>query len=201
MKYILLALLFVQTLSAAGRTFEQVTAALPLGTSKEDLLKAEPTGRVVPAMATPRDVAALKESVIVMEVAQGNRLICQFYLINNRVAAMMMTRAFMPGTSSAGNRRELDYVSSKEKLSEFTALRAGSKLEPLDVKVERYGLGKPDQSALVVSSPVGPELWMIDETAFDAKSFFMAPTAENREKLLKSKQMIDEKMKGLKGIK
>ncbi len=195
MKYFLFTLLLVQSVSAADKTFEQLTTAFPLGTSKQDILKAEPTGRVVPSMATPLDSSARKESVILMESAKGNRLVCQFYLINDRIAAMMIARAFMPGASIAWNRKELDYISSKKKLSEFTALRAGHELKPLDVKVERYSLGKPNQVALLVSSPVGSELWIIDETAFNPQSFFMAPTAENRDKLLKSKEMIDQKMK------
>jgi hypothetical protein len=49
--------------------------------------------------------------------------------------------------------------------------------------------------ALIAASPRGDELWIVDERVFNAKSFFMEPTGENRDKILKSKAAIEEQRK------
>lgn len=195
MKYLIFTLLCLQSTFAGGKTFEQITDTFPLGTAKQDILKAEPTARVVPSMASPLDSSSTKENVILMDMGKDRRLICQFYLVNEKLAAIMIGRTFLPGPDGIEDTKEIGYISSRKKLSEFSALRAGRELEALEVKVQRYSFGKPGQVALSVDSYMGLELWIVDENIFKSESFFMEPTEENRNKLLKSKAMIDKKLK------
>ena len=195
MKIFLLTLLFVQTLAAGERTFQGLATSLPLGTTKQDLLKAEPTGQVVPSGAKPLAASARKEDVIVMDGPKGRELICRFYLVEDRIAAMMIARVVLPGTKASWDRKELDFVLSKRKLSDFTALRGGQGGETLDVTVERYPFEKPDQVALFVASPIGPELWIIDESVLDSNTFFMPATEENRNKFRRNVESIKKQLK------
>lgn len=192
MKHLLFTLLFAYSAAADDRTFEQLTAAFPLGTTKQDILKAEPTAKVTPSMATPLDLSARRENVTLVDVDKDSPLACQFYLINDRLAAIMLARAFR--AAAPEENKELNFISSQKKLSEFIALRAAKDLDPIEVKVAQYSTREPNQVALTLSTPIGPELWIVDERIFDPKSFFMMSTKENRDKLLKSKGSIDQKI-------
>jgi hypothetical protein len=191
MQYLIGLLILSIQAFAVDKTFEELVATFPLGTQKQEILRVAPSAIVVPSKIAPLDSSAQTESIVLSDNPING--VVQLHLVNGRIAAMFFGKAIKPGASPVSE--ELNFILTKKELSEFTVLRANKKLEPLDVRVKRFSMGKPNQIALSVASPLGPELWVIDENIFHTMAFFMEPTDANRAKLLKSKQSIDQQLK------
>jgi hypothetical protein len=185
-------LAFAGTLSA--ETLQEIVAAIPIGTPKDVIMKKEPSAKVVPCLVAPKDVTARRECIVLMRSTEKKRIIAQFYLVDDALAAMLLSAVAMPGTTENAD-DETEYISSHPKISTFPALRADTNLNPIEIQVEKLALDPANQVALIASGPRGKELWVIDETVFDPKTFFMEPTEDNRNKLLKSKEAIDAQRK------
>ena len=194
MKSFLLPMLlaFAGTLSA--ETLQEIAAAIPIGTPKDAILKKEPSATVVPCLVAPKDPTARRECIVLMRSTENKRIIAQFYLVNDALAAMFLSAVSMPGTTENAD-DETAYISSRPKISTFPALRADTNLNPIEIQVEKRALDPSNQVALIAAGPSGKELWVVDETVFDPKTFFMEPTEDNRNKLLKSKEAIDAQRK------
>jgi hypothetical protein len=201
MKHILsLFLLYFWMSALRGETFEQITSAFPLGTDKETILKKEPTATVGPCLIPPLDSSAIRESIVVMKPTEHGRLVVQFYLVSGRLGAMMLASASMPGTP-ANKQKQTNFLAPKTRISSFSALRVDGELNPLEIEVQMLKLDQSNQVALIAASPRGDELWIVDERVFNAKSFFMEPTRENRDRILKSKAAIEEQRKSFEATK
>jgi hypothetical protein len=185
-------LAFAGTLSA--ETLQEIAATIPIGTPKDAILKKEPSAKVVPCLVAPKDPTARRECIVLMRSTEKKRIIAQFYLVNDALAAMFLSAVSMPGTTENAD-DETAYISSRPKISTFPALRADSNLNPIVIQVEKRALDPSNQVALIAAGPSGKELWVVDETVFDPKTFFMEPTEANRNKLLKSKEAIDAQRK------
>jgi hypothetical protein len=194
MKSFVLLILLAFAGALCAETLQEIATGLPIGTTKEAILKKEPSARVVPCMVTPKDATARRECIVLIKPTEKKRIIAQFYLVNDALAAMFLSVVAMPGaTENAID--ETAYISSHPKISTFPALRADSNLNPIEIQVEKLALDPSNQVALIASTPRGKELLIVDETVFDSKVFFMEPTEDNRNKLLKSKEAIDAQRK------
>ncbi len=177
-----------------AETLQEIAIGLPIGTTKEEILKKEPSAKVVPCMVTPKDATTQRECIVLMKSTEKKRIIAQFYLVNDALAAMFLSGVAIP-TPAENDIDETAYFSSHPKISTFSALRADSNLNPIEIQVERLALDSPNQVALMTSTERGKELWIVDESVFDSKAFFMEPSTDNKNKLLKSKEAIDAQRK------
>jgi len=194
MKYILLYLFTLSAPLARGETFQHFSTSFPLGISKKDILAKAPSGLAAPCEVIPIDQTARCESIILLN--RPDRFAGRFYVVNDKLAAMMLARLPAPGATKDTN--ETQYISSRKQLTSFLALRGDKSLNSKEVKVNEFEFNKPNQVALVVSSDSGLELWIVDKSIFNPRSFFLEPTAENKDKMLKSKKMIDAQLQQLK---
>jgi hypothetical protein len=194
MKSFVLLILLAFPVALCAETLQEIATGLPIGSTKEAILKMEPSAKVVPCMITPKDATARRECIVLMKPTEKKRIICQFYLVNDALAAMFLSAVAMPGTTESSI-DETAYISAHRKLSTFPALRADSNLNPIEIQVDRLALDQPNLVALIASTPRGKELFIVDESVFDSKAFFMEPTADNRNKLLQSKEAIDRQRK------
>jgi len=194
MKSLFLLLLVTCAAVLRAETLQDIITTFPVGTSKDAILKNEPSAKVVPCMITPIDATARRECIVLMKSTEKNRMIAQFYLVNDTLAAMLLSTVAMPG-ATGNSKDETAFISARRKVSSFPALRVDSDLKPVEIQVERFALDQSNLVALLASTSRGKELWIIDETAFDPKTFFMEPTADNRSKILKNKEAIDAQRK------
>jgi len=188
MKYLFVFVLAIWGSCVHAQTFEEMTDAFPLGTNKESILAKEPSASSAPCVFSPINPSARRESLVLMKSAGQSRLVVQFFLINNTLSAMMLAQRVMPGAPIGS---EVGYVSAKEMLGSFAALRIDNELNPVEVKVEKHFFDKPNHVALIVTGSQGSELWIVDEKVFAPKAFFMEPSKTNQSKLLDSKKAID----------
>jgi len=194
MKSFVLFLLLAYAAALRAETLQEITTALPIGTRKDEILKKEPSATVVPCLVTPIDATALRECIVLMKATEKKRIIAQFYLVNDALAAMFLSTVAMPGATENAE-DETAFISANRKLSAFRALRVDGKLNPVEIQVEKLALDQSNHVALLATTSRGKELWIIDESVFDPKAFFMEPNAENRSKILKSKEAIDAQRK------
>jgi hypothetical protein len=187
-------------LAAEAQTFPDVLASFPLGTTKEAVLQKEPTAVAVPCHLAPIDPTLARECLVWMKASPQTRLMAQGYLVEGKLAALMLGRVSMPGVAVATNDDTL-FLSDRKSISTFTALRTDGELNPVEVTVKKVALEQPDQVALLVSSGRGSELWIVDGKIFRPQSFFMEPTAGNRQKLIKSKKAIEAQKRDFEELK
>jgi len=198
MKFLFLYLLAISASFAQGSTFKDITDAFPLGTAKQGIQQKEPDAKLVPCMASPIDTSARKECLFLLK--RSERLGVVYYFVNDKLAAMVLSRLAVPGKAET-DQKELEFIRSRKKLSSFSALRIDQVVNPKEVNVDRFALDAPSQVALLVSSDRGSELWVVDEHIFNPKSFFLLPTPENKNKVIQTKEAIDEQRKSFEATK
>lgn len=106
-------LAFAGTLSA--ETLQEIAAAIPIGAPKDAILKKEPSARVVPCLVVPKDATARRECIVLMRSTEKKRIIAQFYLVNDTLAAMFLSAVTMPGTTENAD-DETAYIASHTKV-------------------------------------------------------------------------------------
>jgi hypothetical protein len=200
MKYPPFFLLLIQAATLHAQTFQEIVGKFPIGTSKEDILKKEPTAIVGPAMVHPLHTFTKNESIVMIDRANSSALVVQFQVVDGKLAAATLLRPVLPGVA-ANKDMDLEFVRGKKILATFTALRMDRELNPLEVTVEKRAFGEPDIVALVVKGGTETELRIIDEKVFDPKAFFMEATEANRLKVSKSKLDVQRQMEAQKKLK
>lgn len=190
MKPILFAVLVFSIACARAQTFESFTRSFPLGTKKRDVVVKEPTAKVIPCLFKPIDSARLTECMVLIRRNSEGAFAAQLYLVDGRLAAISLARKPLPGRPF-DPQAETAYMKTNQKIETFSVLRIDKDLNPIDVEVDKYAFREPREVALVVASSDGSEAWIVDTGIFDAKSFFMEPSAANREKLTKTKEAIE----------
>ena len=191
MKILLLFLLAISGSFAKASTFQDILETFPLGATKPEIQRKEPDAALIPCITSPIDRSARKECLFSLK--RSERLGIVYYFVNDKLAAMALSRRAVPGKADA-DQKELAFIRSRKKLSTFSVLRIDQANNPKEVNVDRFALDAPNQVALLVSSDP-PELWMIDEHIFNPKSFFLDPTEENKSKFQKTKEAIEEQIK------
>jgi len=194
MKLILFAVIILTIASARAETFESFTRSYPLGTEKKDVVAKEPTATVIPCAVKPIDAKRLTECLVLMRRSSEGAFVTQFYLVDGRIAAILLARKPFPGAPFDSS-TDTAFLKRNRKVATFSALRVGKELNPIDVDVEQFAFHEPREVALVVAKSEGSEAWIVDTGIFDPKSFFMEPTPANREKLTKTKEAIEANKK------
>jgi hypothetical protein len=184
------ALLALSIARAAAETFEDITQSFPLGTRKEEIVARVPSAAAVPCALKPIDVTRPTECMVQIRRDAQSALVVQLYLVDDRVAAIFCGRKALPGTSY-DSVAETAYLKNARKLGTFRALRTDKELQPVEIEVDQYSLTESRHVALIVASSDASEAWIVDTGIFDPKSFFMEPTAANREKVTKTKEAIE----------
>jgi hypothetical protein len=190
MKSLLLLLFCSYAVALPAETFQDITTRFPIGSTKDAILEKEPSATVVPCRVSPIDPTARSECIVLTKATEKKRIIAQFFLVNDAVAAMFLSSVTISGEPE-NKEQETAYIASHRKLSTFSALRADANLKPFEIEVERLSLDRGKQVALLASTEQGIELWIVDESIFDSQRFFMEPTEDNREKILKGAEVID----------
>ncbi len=194
MKARLIVFLSLAILSAQAETFEDITRSFKLGDNKKKVLDKEPTGFAMPFNAKPIDPSRSTEVIAVVRRTPETGLSIQFFFVDDKLAAIFLGKLFRPGVAFNPT-VDTGYLTNAAKLNSFTALRIDRELNPIDAGVTQYSYGQTNHAALVVSSPMGSEAWIVDTTVFDPKSFFIEATAAEREKALLNKKRIEANMK------
>lgn len=187
------------TLLHAG-TFQETTDAFPIGTDKRVILEKQPKASSIAALVAPLVSFSTNETIVWLERTAASGLVVQFYVIDDKVRAISLSRVPMPGAKD-DRAEELQYVRPKESIGQFSVLRIDREGNPVEVVVEKKRFDAPGIVALLANSPTGPELWIVDEKFFDPKAFFLAATKENLGKVLANKRAADQRKKEFENLK
>jgi len=198
-KRLFLLLFLPATLLQAG-TFQETTDAFPIGMDKRVILERQPKASSVAALVAPLVSFTTNESIVWLERTAASGLVVQFYVIDDKVRAISLSRVPMPGAKD-DRAEELQYVRPKESVGQFPMLRVDREGNPVEVVVEKKRFDAPGIVALLANCPTGPELWIVDEKFFDPKAFFLAATEENRGKILSNKGAADQRKKEFDNLK
>jgi hypothetical protein len=194
-----LLLFLPATLLHAG-TFQETTDAFPIGMDKGVILQSESKAKSVPALVAPLVSFTTNESIVWLERTAASGLVVQFYVVDDKVRAIFLSRVPMPGAKD-DREEELTYVRPRESLGQFPVLRVDREGNPVEVVVEKKRFDASGIVALLANCPTGPELWIVDEKFFDPKAFFLAATKDNLGKILANKRAADQRKKEFENLK
>jgi hypothetical protein len=129
----------------------------------------------------------------VVRYADGQSLtICQFHLIEDEIAAIMIGRVPVVDDPS-GLIDEFSFL-PEGKNHPFVVLRKDSEMNPIEVTVNKRKFKEPSIYYFTAVTETGSELWIIDEDRIESKSFFLKPTDEMKQKLRDQKESIQQRL-------
>ena len=181
---------FSVTSPLSAKTFEEVLSIFQIGMEKAQALEKEETATLIPAgsFGNPHN-----RDSIVIRYAEGESLtICQFHLIDDKIAAMMIGR--VPVTENPSDLIDEFHFLPEGKNHPFEVLRTDSEMNPIEVTVNKRKFDEPSIYFFTAVTETSSELWIIDEDRTESKSFFLKPTDAMKQKLKDQKKVIQQRL-------